>query len=123
MRHRMATTMASLVAGLLIAAGAAHAPLPGGMQVPGGVPIPTSVPSKDQLLAQSKQLVEELTSLKGSGKLVPDQTKKVDELLPRANSLTTELAKPQVETSKLTQYARDLSDLQKQVTSLKSLVK
>jgi hypothetical protein len=110
MSYRVAMTIAPLVAGLLVAARAAHAQLPGGMQVPGGVQIPTSMPSKDQLLAQSKQLVEDLTSLKGSGKLAPDQTKKVDDLLPRANSL-------------LTQYARDLSDLQKQVTSLKSLVK
>ena len=48
-------------------------------------------------------MVEDLTSLKGSGKLAPEQTKQVDDLLPRANSLTSELAKPQVETSKLTQ--------------------
>jgi hypothetical protein len=122
MSHRMAS-IASLLAGLLVAAGVAHGQLPSGMSVPGGVQIPTSLASKDQLLTQAKQLVEDLTSLKGSGKLVPEQTKKVDELLPRANSLTSELAKPQVETSKLTQYAQDLSDLQKQVTSLKSLVK
>jgi hypothetical protein len=106
-------TIASLLMGLLVAAGTAHAQLPGGMQVPRGAQIPTSIPSKDSVLAQAKQMVEELTSLKGSGKLAPEQTKKVDELLPRANSLTTELAKPHVETSKLTQYARDLSDLQK----------
>jgi polyhydroxyalkanoate synthesis regulator phasin len=107
-----------------VATGAAHAQLPGGMQLPGGVQIPTSLPSKDSLLAQAKQMVEELTSLKGSGKLAPEQAKKVDDdLLPRANSLSSDLAKPQVETSKLTQYARDLSDLQKQLTSLKSLVK
>jgi polyhydroxyalkanoate synthesis regulator phasin len=123
MRLRVAT-IASLLAGLLIGAGTAHAQLPGGMQVPGGVQIPTSLPGKDQLLTQAKQMVEDLTSLKGSGKLAPEQAKKVDDdLLPRANSLTSDLAKPQVETSKLTQYARDLSDLQKQVTSLKSLVK
>ena len=122
MRHGVAT-IASLLAGVLMAAGAVHAQLPGGVQIPGSVQIPTSLPSKDQLLAQAKQMLDDLTSLKGSGKLAAEQTKQVDDLLPRANSLTSELSKPQVETSKLAQLSRDLSDLQKQVTSLKSLVK
>ncbi len=120
MRHGMAAT-ASVLTAALMAGAAAHAQLPGGVQVPG---IPTSLPGKDQLLGQAKQMVEELTSLKGSGKLAPQQVKKVDEdLLPRANSLTSELSKPQVETGKLTQLSRDVTDLQKQITSLKSLVK
>jgi hypothetical protein len=82
--------------------------MPGGMQMPGGVGIPTSLPSKDQLLTQAKQMLEDLTSLKGNSNLAPAQATKVDELLPRANSLTSELSKPQVETSKLSQLARGL---------------
>ncbi len=35
----------------------------------------------------------------------------------------TELEKPQVEASRLSQLAKDLSDLQKQVGALKALVK
>jgi hypothetical protein len=119
MRQRVAT-MASLVTAFLLAAAPASAQLPGGVQVPG---IPTSLPSKDQLLEQARQMVADLTSLKGSGKLATDQAKKVDVLLPRASSLTDELSKPQVETGRLAQLSRDLADLQKQVAALKSLVK
>lgn len=118
-------TIAWLLAGLLAVPVAAHAQLPGGIQVPGpgGVQLPTSLPSKDQLLAEAKQMLEDLTSLKSSGKLAPEQAKKVDDLLPRANSLTSELAKPQVDAAKLPQLSRDLTDMQKEVGALKSLVK
>jgi hypothetical protein len=109
-----------VLAAFLLAALPASGQLPGGVQVPG---LPTSLPSVDQLLSQAKQMVADLTSLKGSGKLAADQTKKVDELLPRANSLTSELSKPQVETSRLARLSQDVADLQKQVTALKSLVK
>jgi polyhydroxyalkanoate synthesis regulator phasin len=120
MRHRVAA-MASLLTAVLLSGAVAHAQLPGGVQVPG---VPTSLPGKDQLLSQAKAMVTDLTSLKGSGKLSAEQAKKVDDdLLPRANSLTGELSKPQIETGKLTQLSRDVTDLQKQVTSLKSLVK
>jgi polyhydroxyalkanoate synthesis regulator phasin len=120
MRHRV-TALASLLTALLMAGGTAHAQLPGGVQVPG---LPTSLPGKDQLLGQAKQMVTELTSLKGSGKLTAEQAKRVDDdLLPRANSLTGELSKPQIETSKLGQLSRDVTDLQQQVTALKGLVK
>ena len=60
-------------------------------------------------------MVSDLTSMKSSGKLAPEQTKQVDTLLPKATSLTSELEKPQVEAAKLPQLASDLSDLQKQV--------
>ena len=82
-----------------------------------------SVPSKSDLLGQAKQMVTDLTSMKSSGKLTPDQTGKVDQMLPKANALSTELEKPQVETSRLAQLAKDLGDLQKQYGALKGLVK
>jgi hypothetical protein len=44
-------------------------------------------------------------------------------MLPKAQSLTTELEKPQVPPNKLTQLASSLSDLQKQLATLKGLIK
>jgi hypothetical protein len=108
---------------------AAHAQMPGGVQVPqapqmpGTGSLPTSMPSKDSLLEQAKGMVSDLTSMKSSGKLDAAQTKQVDGMLPKAQSLTSELEKPQVPPSKLTQLASSLSDLQKQLATLKGLVK
>jgi len=99
-------------------------PVAGWAQIPGGLSLPTGGFSKDGLLTQAKQLVTELTSMKDSGKLAPDQAKQVDQdLLPKANSLTSELGQPQVEASKLPKMASDLSDLQNQVGMLKGLMK
>ena len=47
-----------------------------------------------------------------------DKTK-VDAMIPKATAVNTELAKPQVEPSKLTQLAAQLGDLQKQYASLR----
>jgi hypothetical protein len=108
---------------------AAYAQMPGGVQVPqapqmpGTGSLPTSMPSKDSLLEQAKGMVSDLTSMKSSGKLDAAQTKQVDGMLPKAQSLTSELEKPQVPPSKLTQLASSLSDLQKQLATLKGLVK
>ncbi len=123
MTYRMRTTSWVLI-GCLFAPAIASAQLPGGVQVPGtGQLSVPSIPSKTQLLGQSKQMVTDLTSMKSSGKLAPDQAGKVDALLPKATALNTELEKPQVEASRLSQLAKDLSDLQKQVGALKALVK
>ena len=123
MTYRTSVTMWVLAASLVIAP-VASAQLPGGVKVPGtGTMSVPSVPSKSDLLGQAKQMVTDLTSMKSSGKLTPDQTGKVDALLPKANALNTELEKPQVETSRLAQLAKDLGDLQKQVGALKGLVK
>ncbi|HXJ79400.1 MAG TPA: hypothetical protein VMS64_12070 [Candidatus Methylomirabilis sp.] len=103
----------------LLAPSGAVAQLPG----TGSLSIPSSLPSKSQLLDQVKQLLQELTSMKSSGKLTPDQTGKVDTLLPKAQGLNTELEKPQVDTSKLSQLTKELTDLQKQVGALKATVK
>lgn len=98
------------------------APTPSGAQIPGVGSIPTSL-DKGALLEQAKQLVSELTALKQNPSLSPVDKGKVDSLLPKANSLNTELAKPQVEPSRLTQLAGQLGDLQKQVGSLKAMIK
>ena len=106
-----------------------HAQMPGGVQVPqapqmpGTGSLPTSLPSKDSLLEQAKGMVSDLTSMKSSGKLDAAQTKQVDGMLPKAQSLTSELEKPQVPPNKLTQLASSLSDLQKQLATLKGLIK
>jgi hypothetical protein len=102
---------------------AAIAQMPGGVQVPGMGSLPTGMLSKDTLLQQAKGMVSDLTSMKTSGKLDAAQTKQVDGMLPKAQSLTSELEKPQVPTSKLTQLASSLTDLQKQMATLQSLVK
>ena len=78
---------------------------------------------KGQLLEQSKKLVADLTSMKSSGKLGAADTAKVDTMLPKATAVNTELAKPQVEPSRLTQLAGQLGDLQKQYSALKGGMK
>jgi hypothetical protein len=110
----------AILAGLVFCSVAA-AQLPGGLSMPGG--LPTGGLSKDSLLQQAKALLSDLTSMKSSGKLAPEQTQQVDELLPKAQSLNDELEKPQLDTARLPQLASNLSDLQKQVGPLKALMK
>ena len=106
----------SILAALLVAPGASSlAQLPGGLQIPGL--------SKDALLQQAKDLTAELLSMKTSGKLPEAQTKQVNDLLPKAQSLTSELEKPKIDTSRLTQLAANVNDLQKQVGALRGFVK
>jgi len=113
----------SLLTVLLTAPLAALAQMPGGVQVPGTGSLPTGMLSKDALLQQAKGMVSDLTSMKSSGKLDAAQTKQVDGMLPKAQSLTSELEKPKVPPSKLSQLASSLSDLQKQMATLQSMVK
>jgi hypothetical protein len=120
MRYRLAIVAA--MAAVLIGPLASFAQIPGMGSVP-GVGALTGGFSKDSLLAQAKEMVSDLMSMKSSGKLAPEQTKQVDTLLPKATSLTSELEKPQVEAAKLPQLASDVSDLQKQVGVLKSFMK
>jgi hypothetical protein len=122
MTRRLLTTF-SLLAVLLTAPLAVLAQMPGGVQMPGTGSLPTGMLSKDALLEQAKGMVSDLTSMKSTGKLDATQTKQVDGMLPKAQSLTSELEKPQVPPSKLSQLASSLSDLQKQMATLKSLVK
>jgi len=122
MSHRKVVSACVIVI-FLVAPLGALAQLPGGVQLPGGTSLPTGGLSKDALLTQAKEMMADLTSMKSSGKLAAPQTKQVDKLLPKATSLTSELEKPQVEPSKLSQLASQLSDLQKQVGALKGLMK
>jgi hypothetical protein len=112
-----------VLGGCLLGPAAARAQIPG-VQIPkaGQVTVPT-LPSKADLTAQARQMVTDLTTLKSSGKLTPDQTAKVDALVPKANTISTALQQSSVETSKLAKLAKDLSDVQKEVGALKAMVK
>lgn len=88
------------------------------MQIPGI----GSMMDKTQLLEQAQKLVTDLTSMKNSGKLGAADSAKVDSLLPKATAVNNELAKPQVEPSRLAQLAGQLGDLQKQAGALKGLM-
>ena len=110
---RMAVVVAALVIVAMIPAGAFAQ-----IQIPGLGSL-----DKGQLLEQAKKLVADLTSMKSSGKLGAADTAKVDTMLPKATAVNTELAKPQVEPSRLTQLAGQLGDLQKQYNSLKGGMK
>jgi hypothetical protein len=115
-----------VLAAVLMAPVPAPAQMPGGMKMPGGTTMPggsMGAVSKDALLSQATEMVSDLTALKSSGKLGAEQAAQVDTLLPKATSLKTELAKPQIEATKLPQLATELKDLQSQVGTLKSLVK
>ena len=90
------------------------------MQIPS---VGSMLPDKAQLLEQAQKLVADLTSMKSSGKLGTADTAKVDSLLPKATAVNTELAKPQVEPSRLTQFAGQLGDLQKEAGALKGMMK
>jgi len=85
--------------------------------------IGSMLPDKAQLLEQAQKLVTELIAMKSSGKLGVADAGKVDALLPKATALNTELAKPQVPPSRLTQLAGQLGDLQKQVGAFQGLMK
>lgn len=122
MRYPMIVS-ALILAGCFAAVTVAEAQLPGGMQMPGAGSLPMGGLSKASLLKQAQDLVSDLTSMKSAGKLAPAQVKEVDGLLPKAQSLTGELEKPQVEPTRLPQLATDLGDLQKQVGVLKGFMK
>ena len=81
------------------------------------------LPDKAKLLEQAGKLVADLTSMKSSGKLTATDSAKVNTMLPKATAVNTELAKPQVEPSRLTQLAGQLGDLQKQYSALKGGMK
>jgi hypothetical protein len=104
----------ALLLAFLVAETVAPAPAPA--QIPG---VGSLSLDKTALLDQAKKLVAELTAMKQDPKLTPADKGKVDTLLPQATAVNTELAKPQVEPSRLTQLAGQLGDLQKQVGALK----
>jgi hypothetical protein len=99
---------------------AVMAPAEGGAQMPGVGSLPSSIiPDKAALLEQAKKILADLMAMKQDPKLPAADKAKVDTLIPKAQSANTELAKPEVEPSKLTQLASQLGDLQKQVAAIK----
>jgi len=110
MRTLWSTVLAwILVMGVLVPA-SLHAQVPG---------LGSMIPDKSMLLEQAKSLLTQLTALKQDPKLPAADKAKVDTLIPQATSLNSELAKPQVEPSRLAKLASQLGDLQKQVIALK----
>jgi len=85
-------------------------------QIPG---VSSLIPDKAALLEQGKKLLAELMEMKQDPKVSAADKSKVDKLIPQATAVNTELAKPQVEPSKLTKLAGQLGDLQKQVAAIK----
>jgi hypothetical protein len=95
-----------------------------GAQIPGVGSLPSSmIPDKAALLEQAKKLLADLTAMKQDPKLPAADKSKVDTLIPKATAVNTELAKPQVEPSRLTQLAGQLGDLQKQAAALKGMAR
>ena len=93
---------------------------PVGAQLPGVGSLPSSIiPDKAALLEQPKKLLADLTVMKQDPKLPAADKSRVDALIPKASSVNNELAKPQVEPSRLTQLGGQLADLQRQYAALK----
>jgi hypothetical protein len=117
-------TLIVMLGGCLLIPAVAGAQVPGGVQMPkvGGAAAP-ALPSKVDLLGQAQTTVVDLANLKSGGKLPADQAGKVDALLPKAVMVNKELQKSTVEPDKLSKLAKELSDIQKEVASLKAMVK
>ena len=101
---------------------AAFTPVNVSAQLPGSLPSVSSlIPDKAALLEQGKKLLADLMAMKQDPKLPAADKTKVDTLIPKATAVNTELAKPEVEPSRLTKLAGQLGDLQKQYASLKGM--
>jgi hypothetical protein len=101
---------------------AAFTPATVSAQLPGIGSLPSVsslIPDKATLLEQGKKLLADLTAMKQDPKLPAADKTKVDTLIPKTTAVNTELAKPEVEPSRLTKLAGQLGDLQKQYASLK----
>jgi hypothetical protein len=97
-------------------------PVTAGAQMPSVGSLPgANMLDKTALLDQAKKLVADLTAMKQDPKLPTADKSKVDTLLPKAQAVNTELAKPQVESTRLPQLASQLGDLQKQFAALKGV--
>src|SRR5262249_36518244 len=115
---RLAVAAALALTAVSIPAAPVRAQIPGVGSLPGSM-----IPDKSALLDQAKKLVSDLTALKQAPKLPAGDAGKVDAMLPKANAVTAELDKPQVEPSRLAQLAGQLGDLQKQYGSLKGMLR
>ena len=111
-------TIWSLVLAVLVLT-TAIVPTLASAQMPSVGSLGSMIPDKATLLEQGKKLLADLTAMKQDPRVSAADKSKVDALIPKATSVNTELAKPQVEPSKLTQLASQLGDLQKQYAALK----
>ena len=119
----MKTLWSTVLAVVLLTAAFTPANVSAQLPSVGSLPSASSLmPDKAALLEQGKKLLADLTALKQDPKLPAADKTKVDALIPKTTAVNTELAKPQVEPSRLTQLAGQLGDLQKQYASLKSMV-
>ena len=116
MKMVWSTVLAAALIGAVLTPATVYAQLPGIGSLPSSM-----IPDKTVLLEQGKKLLSELTAMKQDPKLPAADKSKVDTLIPQATAVNTELAKPQVEPSRLTQLAGQLGDLQKQVGALKGI--
>jgi hypothetical protein len=124
MSHRRRQIAAWVLVGLLVTPAAIEAQRSGASPSSGAKPSTSPAqPQRDQLLKQARQVVDELTALKNSGTLGVEQAAEVDELLPLATSLSSELENPQADSTSLRELSGDLTDIQKQVSALKRLTR
>ena len=112
MKTVWSTVLAAALIGAVLTPATVYAQLPG---------IGSLIPDKTALLEQGKKLLSELTAMKQDPRLPAADKSTVDTLIPQATAVNAELAKPQVEPSRLTQLAGQLGDLQKQVGALKGM--
>jgi len=110
MKKIWSTVFAAVLMATTLTAASIHAQIPN---------VSSLIPDKAALLEQGKKLLAELTAMKEDPKVSAADKSKVDKLIPQATAVNTELAKPQVEPSKLTKLAGQLGDLQKQVAAIK----
>jgi hypothetical protein len=118
MKMVWSTVLAAVLLTVALTPASVSAQLPG----VGSLPSASSLmPDKAALLEQGKKLLADLTAMKQDPKLPAADKTKVDTLIPKATAVNTELAKPEVEPSRLTKLAGQLGDLQKQYASLKGM--
>ena len=117
--------MLRVLGGCLLAPALMCAQTPRGAPVPGAAQLSApQLPPRARLAAQARRAMLDLASIKSSGTPLPsDEEGKLDTLLLKAAALNTELENPQIEASKLSELADELSDLQKEVRALKALVR
>ena len=115
MKMRWSTVLTAALLTAAFTPASASAQLPG----VGSICASSLIPDKAMLLEQGKKLLADLTAMKQDPKLPAADKSKVDSLIPKTTAVNTELAKPQVEPSRLTKLAGQLGDLQRQYAALK----
>jgi uncharacterized protein involved in exopolysaccharide biosynthesis len=94
----------------------------GCLLAPAAVGAETATPPRGYLVRQANRVVMELTSIKSSGRvLASDDEARLEALLERGAVLTANLARPEIEDSRLAELAGELSDLQREVKALREV--